>query len=69
MQDSIRISDKEKHNLNFLPSDPGIYRFLDNKKKVIYIGNIHNQEIEKILRRSNLMKKSLTSMQINQRKK
>ena len=34
MQDSIRISDKEKHNLNFLPSDPGIYRFLDNNKKV-----------------------------------
>ena len=42
MQDSIRISDKEKHNLNFLPSDPGIYRFLDNKKKVIYIGKAKN---------------------------
>ena len=42
MQNSIRLSDKKLNNLNFLPTEPGIYRFLNSKKKIIYIGKAKN---------------------------
>jgi len=42
MQNSIRLSDKKLNNLNFLPTEPGIYRFLDSDKQVIYIGKAKN---------------------------
>lgn len=42
MQNSIRLSDKKLNNLNFLPTEPGIYRFLDSAKQVIYIGKAKN---------------------------
>jgi len=38
MQNSIRLKDKKTKNLNFLPTKPGIYRFLDSNLEVIYIG-------------------------------
>ena len=38
MQNSIRLKDKKTKNLNFLPTKPGIYRFLDSSMEVIYIG-------------------------------
>ena len=38
MQNSIRLSNKKITNLNFIPTEPGIYRFLDSGKQVIYIG-------------------------------
>ena len=42
MQNSIRLSDKTPNNLNFLPTKPGVYRFLDSEKQVIYIGKAKN---------------------------
>ena len=42
MQNSIRLSNKKINNLNFLPTEPGIYRFLDSDNKVIYIGKAKN---------------------------
>ena len=42
MQNSIRLSDKKLNNLNFLPTEPGIYRFLDSESQVIYIGKAKN---------------------------
>ena len=42
MQNSIRLSSKKLNNLNFLPTEPGIYRFLDSDKEVIYIGKAKN---------------------------
>ena len=42
MQNSIRLSNKKINNLNFLPTESGIYRFLDSDKKVIYIGKAKN---------------------------
>ena len=42
MQNSISLTDKKTKNLNFLPTEPGIYRFLDSKKEVIYIGKAKN---------------------------
>ena len=38
MQNPIRLEGKKTKNLNFLPAKPGIYRFLNSNKKVIYIG-------------------------------
>ena len=38
MLNSIRLSNKKITNLNFIPTEPGIYRFLDSGKQVIYIG-------------------------------
>jgi excinuclease ABC subunit C len=42
MQNSIRLSSKKINNLNFVPTEPGIYRFLDLDKQVIYIGKAKN---------------------------
>ena len=42
MQNSIKLSNKKLNNLNFLPTEPGIYRFLDSDKEVIYIGKAKN---------------------------
>ena len=42
MQNSIRLSNKKLNNLNLLPTESGIYRFLDSDKKVIYIGKAKN---------------------------
>ena len=42
MKNSIWLSNKKINNLNFLPSEPGIYRFLDSDKQVIYIGKAKN---------------------------
>ncbi|SVC36900.1 uncharacterized protein METZ01_LOCUS289754, partial [marine metagenome] len=42
MQNSIRLSDKKLNNLNFLPTEPGIYRFLNSQKQIIYIGKAKN---------------------------
>ena len=42
MQNSIRLSGKKLNNLNFLPTEPGIYRFLNSQKKIIYIGKAKN---------------------------
>ena len=38
MQNSIKLSNKKPNNLNFLPTEPGIYRFLNSQKQIIYIG-------------------------------
>ena len=38
MQEPIKLSDKKKNNLNFLPISPGVYSFLNSQKKVVYIG-------------------------------
>ena len=38
MQEPIKLSEKRKKNLNFLPTSPGVYRFLNSQKKVLYIG-------------------------------
>ena len=42
MQNSIRLSNKKLNNLNLLPPESGIYRFLDSDKKIIYIGKAKN---------------------------
>ena len=42
MQNSIRLSNKKLNNLNLLPTESGIYRFLDSDKKIIYIGKAKN---------------------------
>jgi len=42
MQNSIRLSNKAISNLKSIPIDPGIYRFLDTEKQVIYIGKAKN---------------------------
>ena len=42
MQNSIRLSDKKLNNLNSLPTEPGIYRFLNSQKQIIYIGKAKN---------------------------
>ena len=42
MQNFIRLSNKKINNLNFIPTEPGIYRFLDSGKQVIYIGKAKN---------------------------
>ena len=42
MQNSIRLSSKKTNNLNFVPTEPGIYRFLDLDKQIIYIGKAKN---------------------------
>ena len=38
MQNPLKLSDKKIKHLNSLPTDPGIYKFLDSKKEVLYIG-------------------------------
>ena len=38
MQNPIKLSNKKIKPLNFLPTNPGIYKFLDSKKEVLYIG-------------------------------
>ena len=38
----IRLSDNKTSSLNFLPTKPGVYRFLDSRKQVIYIGKAKN---------------------------
>ena len=42
MQNSISLVDKKAKNLNFLPIEPGIYKFLNSEKEVIYIGKAKN---------------------------
>ncbi|SVD59101.1 uncharacterized protein METZ01_LOCUS411955, partial [marine metagenome] len=42
MQNSIRLSNKTINNLKCIPTDPGIYCFLDTEKQVIYIGKAKN---------------------------
>ena len=42
MSNSISLTDKKTKNLNFLPSEPGIYKFLDSENEVIYIGKAKN---------------------------
>ena len=42
MQNSISLADKKTKNLNFLPTEPGIYKFLNSEKGVIYIGKAKN---------------------------
>ena len=42
MQTFVSISNKKKINLDLLPTEPGIYRFLDSGKQVIYIGKAKN---------------------------
>lgn len=42
MQNPIKLSSKKLENLNFLPSNSGIYKFLDSKKEVLYIGKAKN---------------------------
>ena len=42
MQNSISLADKKAKNLNFLPTKPGIYKFLNSEKEVIYIGKAKN---------------------------
>jgi len=38
MQDPLKLSEKKIKHLNSLPTNPGIYKFLDSKKEVLYIG-------------------------------
>ena len=38
MQNSISLVDKKAKNLNFLPTEPGIYKFLNSENEVICIG-------------------------------
>ena len=38
MQNCLKLSNKKIKHLNFLPTNPGIYKFLDSKKEVLYIG-------------------------------
>ena len=38
MQNPLKLSDKKIRNLNSLPTNPGIYKFLDSQKEVLYIG-------------------------------
>ena len=38
MQNPLKLSEKKVKRLNSLPTNPGIYKFLDSKKKVLYIG-------------------------------
>ena len=38
MQNPLKLSSKKIKHLNFLPTNPGIYKFLDSKKEVLYIG-------------------------------
>ena len=42
MQNSINLADRKEKNLSFLPTDPGIYKFLNSEKEVIYIGKAKN---------------------------
>ena len=42
MQTFVSLSNKKKINLDLLPTEPGIYRFLDSGKQVIYIGKAKN---------------------------
>jgi len=38
MQNPLKLSEKKIKHLNSLPTNPGIYKFLDSKKEVLYIG-------------------------------
>ena len=38
MQDSINLTENKTKNLNYLPAEPGIYKFLNLEREVIYIG-------------------------------
>ncbi|GIT33474.1 MAG: hypothetical protein Ct9H300mP3_10050 [Gammaproteobacteria bacterium] len=42
MQTFVSLSNKKKIKLDLLPTEPGIYRFLDSGKQVIYIGKAKN---------------------------
>jgi len=42
MQNPLKLSDKRIKQLNFLPTNPGIYKFLDLRKEVLYIGKAKN---------------------------
>ena len=42
MQNSIKLSDKEIQNLDYTPTDPGVYKFLDSNKEIVYIGKAKN---------------------------
>ena len=42
MQDFIKLSNERPKNLSFLPTNPGIYKFLDLHKEVVYIGKAKN---------------------------
>ena len=38
MQNPLKLSEKKIKHLNSLPTNPGIYKFLDSKKEALYIG-------------------------------
>jgi len=38
MQNPFKLSERKIKHLNSLPTNPGIYKFLDSKKEVLYIG-------------------------------
>jgi len=38
MDNPLRLSNKKIKHLDLLPTNPGIYKFLDSKKEVLYIG-------------------------------
>ncbi len=38
MQNPLKLSNKKIKHLNFLPTNSGVYKFLDSKKEVLYIG-------------------------------
>ena len=38
MDNLLRLSNKKIKHLDLLPTNPGIYKFLDSKKEVLYIG-------------------------------
>ena len=38
MESPLKLSNKRIKHLDFLPTNPGIYRFLGSKKEVLYIG-------------------------------
>ena len=42
MSDLIKLGDQVLKKLNQLPKNPGIYKFLNKDKKVIYIGKAKN---------------------------
>jgi excinuclease ABC subunit C len=64
MQNSISLTDKKTKNLNFLPTEPGIYRFLDSDKEVIYIGKAKNlrKRVKSYFSKSKVKSKKLTRL-------
>ena len=80
MQNSINISDKKNTNLEFLPTDPGIYRFKTLNKEVIYIGkaknlkkrvksyflksSLNNSKLERLLSESSYIDLTITTSEL-----